>query len=82
MIGDHLPVTLSLALVGMAFAIIEGLAFGVVAALRPNGKLDHVIQVGTSIGLSLPGFWLAMLLVIPFALWTRVFPATGNTPIT
>ncbi len=82
MIGDHLPVTLSLALVGMAFAVIEGLSLGVVAALRPNGRLDHIIQVGTSVGLSVPGFWLAMLLVIPFALWTRLFPATGYVPIT
>ncbi len=82
MIGEHLPVTLSLALTGMLLAAIEGLAMGIAAALRPGGKLDHALQVVTSFGLAIPGFWLAMLLVIPFALWTRLFPATGYTPIT
>lgn len=81
-IGDHLPVTLSLALVGIVFALIEGIGVGIGAAMRPGGKLDQVTQVGASFGLSVPNFWLAMLLVIPFALWTRLFPATGYVAIT
>lgn len=81
-IGDHLPVTLSLALTGIVLALIEGVAIGMAATLWPGGKLERLTQVGTAIGLSIPGFWLAIILVVPFALWTRLFPATGYVPLT
>ncbi len=81
-IAEHLPVTLSLALVGMVFAIVEGIALGVVAAMRSGSLLDQAVQVGTSFALAVPSFWLGILLIVPFALLTRWFPATGYEAIT
>lgn len=75
------PATLSLALLGTLAALVLGFAGGIVAALRP-GRADTVLRFLASIGLGVPNFWLAVLLVFVFAITLRILPATGFTPIT
>ena len=76
-----MPATLSLALLGTIAAVGFGLAVGTVAAIR-GGTLDRVAQAGAGLGLGIPNFWLAVVLVYAFALKVAIFPATGYTPLT
>jgi peptide/nickel transport system permease protein len=56
-----IPITVELALVAAAFAIIVGVPLGVISAVRPNSQLDVVARIGGLVGLSLPNFWVATL---------------------
>jgi peptide/nickel transport system permease protein len=75
----RLPVTAALALFGTLLSSVLGIVLGVVAAVR-GGAVDRVITVILGIMLSLPAFWLGVLLVYVFAVQTRLLPATGFVP--
>lgn len=79
---DTLPVTLSLTFGGLFIAIMLGIPTGVFAGLHRGSLIDRGGVLLATIGQALPNFWVAMLLVIPFALWWRLVPATGFTPLT
>ncbi len=79
---DTLPVTLSLTFGGLFIAIFLGIPAGVFAGLHRGSLIDRGGVLIATIGQALPNFWVAMLLVIPFALWWRLVPATGFTPPT
>ncbi len=79
---DTLPVTLSLTMGGMVIAILIGVPAGVYAGLHRGSMVDRTAVLLATIGQALPNFWVAMLLVIPFALWWKLVPATGFTPPT
>jgi peptide/nickel transport system permease protein len=74
------PVTLSIAAGGMVTAVLIGLPAGIVAGLRPRSWADRIVTVTSSLGVALPDFWLAMLLVILLAIHTHVLPPLGYTP--
>jgi peptide/nickel transport system permease protein len=76
-IQQRLPVDLSITLFAMLFALVLGFSGGLLAASRPNGVVDRVITGLGSMALAIPEFWLAILLVIFFAVKIRLFPATG-----
>ena len=73
------PATLSLAVLGTLAAVTLGLIFGTLAGLR-GGVVERMAQAAASLGLGIPNFWLAVVLVYAFALRLSVFPATGYTP--
>ena len=75
------PATLSLALLATLLAVTVGLTMGMLAAIR-GGVFDRIAQVAASLGLGIPNFWLAVVIVYIFALRLPIFPATGYTPIT
>lgn len=77
----RLPVTLTLALGGICVAVALGIPAGVMAALHRNSLTDKTITGVISVLLALPGFWLAMLLVLAFSVHLRWLPAAGYTPI-
>jgi len=79
---DTLPVTLSLTFGGLLVAIFLGVPAGIYAGLHRGSLIDRGSVLAATIGQALPNFWVAMLLVIPFALWWRLVPATGFTPPT
>ena len=79
---DTLPVTLSLTFGGMFIAILLGVPAGTYAGLHRGSIIDRGGVLAATIGQALPHFWVAMLLVIPFALWWRLVPAAGFTPLT
>src|SRR6476646_1007208 len=56
-IARRYPRTLSLALVGISFALVAGITLGVVAALRPYSPIDNASTLAALFGVSLPGFW-------------------------
>jgi peptide/nickel transport system permease protein len=75
------PVTLSIAAGGMVVAVLIGLPAGILAGLRPRSWADRVVTAVSSLGVAMPDFWLAMLLVILLAIKTHLLPPLGYTPL-
>ena len=75
---SRLPATLELALYAIVIAVVVGVPLGVVAALRRNSLLDHVVRLATITGLAMAAFWLAILLQLLFAMWLGVTPVQGR----
>lgn len=65
-IGQALPLTLELSFAALLFAVVVGLAVGVVAARRPHGPVDTTAMVGVLVGVSMPVFWTGILLLLVF----------------
>jgi peptide/nickel transport system permease protein len=65
-IGQALPVTIELSLAALAFAVVVGLAIGVLTARRPHSALDTGTMVFVLIGVSMPIFWTGILLLLVF----------------
>jgi peptide/nickel transport system permease protein len=78
-ISKRLPVTAALAVLGTLVSAIVGIVLGVVAAVR-GGAVDRFITILSGILLSLPAFWVGVLLVFVFAVQLRLLPATGFVP--
>ncbi len=77
LIASSLAVSAPLALMAMAFAAAVGLAAGVYAADRRGRAGDAIVMGISQIGIATPNFWLAILLVIVFAVTLRLVPAGG-----
>jgi peptide/nickel transport system permease protein len=63
-IKPRLPVTLELAVLAMTFSVMLGVPFGVVSAVRRGQAIDYVLRVVSLAGLSMPSFWLAMIVIL------------------
>lgn len=81
-IWSRLPVTLSIVGAGVTFSALIGVPLGVLAGLRPGSLLDRVSSTSIMVGLAIPNFLLALLLVWAFAIQFRWFPSIGFTPFT
>ncbi|MBE3638162.1 ABC transporter permease [Mangrovicoccus algicola] len=73
-----LPRTLELIAAGFGFAVILGVPLGALAAMRPDGLWDRIIVSLSLIGLSVPQFWLGLILVMVFAVGLGLFPTSGS----
>lgn len=76
-IADRLPATLQLMGVALAIAIVLGVALGVVSALKQYSALDYGFTFLGFAGISIPDFFLAMVLVYLFAIKWPIFPTSG-----
>jgi peptide/nickel transport system permease protein len=76
-IAHALPVTIFLALGSLLLTAIIGLSLGSIAGLRPGGVFDRALGGGTIIGVSVPSFFLGVLLIQVFAVKVSIFPAGG-----
>jgi len=74
---ERIPVTISLAFIGMLFSLIIGIPLGIAAALKPNSLLDTSIMGFSLIGISIPEFFLGLILIYAFSLGLRFFPTGG-----
>ncbi|GAA4755493.1 ABC transporter permease [Modestobacter marinus] len=77
-IGVRLPATLILAVVATIIGTIAGVTAGVVAAVRRNSIVDHVISSVAMMGVSMPVYWLGLLLILLFAVTLGWLPAAGS----
>jgi peptide/nickel transport system permease protein/oligopeptide transport system permease protein len=76
-IASRLPYTAELALAAMAIAVVLGVLGGMVAALRRNTAIDLAISAVSVLGISMPTYWLGLMLIVLFAIQLRVLPAAG-----
>lgn len=76
-IGRRLPVTLELAVLATTFALLIAIPIGVVSATRQDTVRDYVARSTAILGLSVPGFWLATLIIVMPAIWWGWRPVTG-----
>ena len=74
---ERLPATLGLAMVAFAMTMVLGLGAGILAAIRQNTWIDQLIMTLAVIGVSLPSFWLGLILIIVFAVMLDLLPAGG-----
>ncbi len=74
---ERLPATMSLALAALIIALIIALPAGVISALRPGSLIDYVAMFFSQVGVSLPDFWLGILLILIFSLGLGWLPPSG-----
>lgn len=77
LIKDRIPVTLGITLTGLAISLIIGLPLGMVGALRRGKKADYMATSGSLFGLSMPNFWLALMLILIFCWHLGWVPVPG-----
>jgi peptide/nickel transport system permease protein len=77
-IMDNLPSTLQLAVAGLLVAALLGVTLGIVAAVRQRSWVEVGSMLVALLGVSMPSFWLGLLLIFGFSLHWRLFPATGG----
>jgi peptide/nickel transport system permease protein len=77
---ERLPVTLSLAGIALVVAMFLGIAAGIVAAMNHNRWPDQLVMATALFGLSVPEFWLGLMLVFVFALQFGALPTGGFVP--
>jgi len=82
LIGQRLPNTILISTYALVIAAAVGIPLGVLAATKSGSRLDELVTGVASLGVALPSFWLAILLVANFSLKLNWFPATGAAPIT
>lgn len=73
----RMPATLTLALTGTVLGAVLGVLFGVLSATRRSKPTDYLLSFLAVTGVSLPVYWLGMLLIILFAVNLRLLPASG-----
>ncbi len=77
-IADNLGSTLQLAIAALLIAIVLGVTLGMIAAVNQNGWLDFGPMLLALCGVSMPSFWLGLLMIFLFSLRLGWFPATGG----
>lgn len=77
-IWARLPNTMLLAIVAITLACLFGIPAGIISAVRPYTWIDYVVTSTAIFGISMPVFWLGLMLVVVFAVWLHWLPAGGT----
>jgi peptide/nickel transport system permease protein len=77
LVSERLWISLPLAVMALALSTLIAIPVGVLAASNRNGVIDVVAMAITQLGIAIPNFWFALLLVLLFALTFTIFPAGG-----
>ncbi|WP_459618337.1 ABC transporter permease [Bordetella sp. 2513F-2] len=80
LIGQKLPVTLQLALMAMFFAVLLGIPMGIIAAVRKGTAVEMGANVAALSGMSIPNFWLGIILIMVVSVQWQLLPASGYVP--
>jgi peptide/nickel transport system permease protein len=80
LVGQKLPVTIQLAIMSMIFAFAIGIPMGILAAVKKNTALDYIANVIALSGLSIPNFWLGIMLILLISVNLGWLPASGYQP--
>ena len=76
----RIPVTAKLAALALFFSVLFGVPLGVISAVRQNTSLDYFLRVVSLSGLSLPSFWLGLLILLAFVQYTGWIPIYSDEP--
>jgi ABC-type dipeptide/oligopeptide/nickel transport system permease component len=82
LLAQNIPPTLELVVAGLALTVVLGLLIGVAAALRRGRATDTVLMATSVTFLSVPSFWLGLLLIELLAVRVHLFPVVGGTGLT
>jgi len=80
-VRHRLPATLILAFAALLIGLIIAIPSGIVSALRPGSARDLGVSLMSQIGVSIPDFWLGILLILVFAQYLHWLPSSGYAPI-
>jgi peptide/nickel transport system permease protein len=78
----RMPATISLAVAALIIALLISFPLGIISAMRRGTLVDHVARVGSQVGISVPDFWLGILLILLFTSVLGLLPPSGYTPLT
>ncbi|QYA03822.1 ABC transporter permease [Rhizobium sp. B21/90] len=80
LVAQKLPVTLQLAIMSMIFAVVIGIPMGILAAVKRNTIIDFFANIIALCGLSIPNFWLGIMLILLISVKLGWLPASGYQP--
>ncbi|MFJ1298644.1 ABC transporter permease [Pseudomonadota bacterium AL_CKDN230030165-1A_HGKHYDSX7] len=80
LIAQKLPVTLQLAAMAMFFAVLVGIPLGIIAAVRKGTSVEMGANVAALSGMSIPNFWLGIILIMVVSVQWKLLPASGYVP--
>jgi peptide/nickel transport system permease protein len=75
---QRLPNSLELALAATLISFLIGIPAGILSAVRVNSAWDHIGKTIALLGLSIPGFWLGLVLILVFSVWLEWLPTSGQ----
>jgi peptide/nickel transport system permease protein len=75
---QRLPNSLELALAASLISFVIGIPAGLISAVRVNGAWDNFGKIVALLGLSIPGFWLGLVLILVFSVWLGWLPTSGQ----
>jgi ABC-type dipeptide/oligopeptide/nickel transport system permease component len=78
---ERLPATIELTLVALVVALIVAIPLGVLAAVEKDTWLDRAATVASLLGVSLPGFWFGLLLILFFGVTLNLLPVSGRSDV-
>ncbi len=81
-IARRFPITLGLVVATLIVGLGVGIPLGVLSALRPGTKVDSASRLGTSVAIAIPNYWLAIELVVLFAVTWKLLPPSGYVAFT
>lgn len=79
-LGPRIPITAKLAVLALFFSVLFGLPLGVISAVKQDTKLDYTLRVISLSGLSLPSFWLGLLILMFFVSFFGTIPIYTDPP--
>ena len=80
-IVERLPATVELTLVALLVALLVSIPLGVLAAVKKNTLFDRIATVTSLMGISLPGFWFGLLLILFFGVTLQLLPVSGRSDL-
>src|SRR5512141_584692 len=78
LIAERVPATIELSLGALLFALAVGLPIGIISAVKQYSVVDRLGMAGAFLGISVPNFWLGIILILVFAVGLRVLPVQGR----
>lgn len=77
-IAERLPATIELTLVALVLAVAASIPLGILAAVKRHTLVDRLVSVISLLGVSMPGFWVGILLILLFAVQWHLLPVSGQ----
>jgi ABC-type dipeptide/oligopeptide/nickel transport system permease component len=78
LIAERLPATIELAAGAMFFALLVSVPIGIISAVKQHSLIDQFAMAGSFLGISMPAFWLGIVLILIFAVHLRWLPVQGR----
>jgi peptide/nickel transport system permease protein len=78
LIGEHLPATIELALGALIFGLVVAIPIGVISAVKQYSLVDRFSMAGAFLGISMPAFWLGIIMILLFSVRLKWLPVSGR----